>query len=130
MRISDWSSDVCSSDLTLGDCGAVLEQLRGRAQRQQRVVVAQQLGIDAVAAQQALGIGAELMHQRAVPPQATGPDHCRHVSKSRILVSPCQVRLAERPQTELAFWNRVAAKPARFRRSEGRRGGKGCVRSW
>src|SRR3546814_11514525 len=98
MRISDWSSDVCSSDLTLGDCGAVLEQLRGRAQRQQRVVVAQQLGIDAVAAQQALGIGAELMHQRAVPPQATGPDHRseeRRVGKG--CVSTCRSRWSPYP---------------------------------
>src|SRR3546814_4308330 len=28
MRISDWSSDVCSSDLTLGPLGAAAEDLR------------------------------------------------------------------------------------------------------
>src|SRR3546814_12559781 len=29
MRISDWSSDVCSSDLSFGNCGRILGDQRG-----------------------------------------------------------------------------------------------------
>src|SRR3546814_1630724 len=62
VRISDWSSDVCSSDLRLDECSSALQAL---VQRQQdRVHAVEEVGGAAVFAEQRLAAGGA--HARAV----------------------------------------------------------------
>src|SRR3546814_12578958 len=107
MRISDWSSDVCSSDLMAGHAQVqgldALQDLEGIGRRQAGTEIAQALGarphdegagaeffdeVEAVIAGVGLGQGQELA--RCFPVEARS--EARRVGKEG--VSPCRSRWA------------------------------------
>src|SRR3546814_12190233 len=114
MRISDWSSDVCSSDLRRGD--EETDRLHLAVRKRAAVLQRQHHrgGGGFVFADEQAGFGGGDMDARAL-------DRVDRLDRAR------QVGFARRAQ-RLALDR--AARPHGERRWEGRRGGKGCGSTW
>src|SRR3546814_19684648 len=117
MRISDWSSDVCSSDLAKGD----VVELHPAADRRQCHAAAGQLGAGVEDVAEALDRDAHLLE--ILPQLRQTDDRRRHLPGQHVEGD----QLAER---QLAFDHQLGAKEKHRNRhplsSETRRVGKDC----